>query len=150
GRADGFGGRLTGVIWPVPPTQVAHYAAVPFGITVVLWLCGLMRRRVALLSVSITGAILILTHTRTALAGMVAGILVASLSLFVANARVRSVFASAGVVLSLAAITLSSFWTTWLTRGESSQQLSSLTGRTPVWAAVLSAPRDWFAVAFGS
>jgi hypothetical protein len=150
GRADGFGGRLTGVIWPVPPTQVAHYAAVPFGITVVLWLCGLMRRRVALLSVSITGAILLLTHTRTALAGMVAGILVASLSLFVANARVRSVFASAGVVLSLAAITLSSFWTTWLTRGESSHQLSSLTGRTPVWAAVLSAPRDWFAVAFGS
>src|SRR5215472_3205615 len=150
GRADGFGGRLTGVIWPVPPTQVAHYAAVPFGITVVLWLCGLVRRRSALISVSILGAILLLTHTRTALIGLAAGLLVAGLSLFIAKARVRNLFVTAGVVLSIGAITLSSFWTTWLTRGENSQQLTSLTGRTPVWGAVLSASRDWFGVAFGS
>ena len=150
GRADGFGGRLTGVIWPVPPTQVAHYAAVPFGITIVLWLCGLVRRRFALISVLILGPILILTHTRTALVGMAAGILVASLSLFVAKARVRNVFVTAGVLLSLGAITLSSVWTTWLTRGENSQELTSLTGRTPVWQAVLSAPRDWFGVVFGT
>lgn len=150
GRAGGFGGRLTGVIWPVPPTQVAHYAAVPLGITVVLWLCGLVRRRSALLTISITGAILLLTHTRTALVGMAAGILVAGLSLFIARARVRNLFVTAGVVLSLGAITLSSFLTTWLARGENSQELTSLTGRTPVWQAVLSASRDWFGVAFGS
>jgi O-Antigen ligase len=150
GKADGFGGRLTGVIWPVPPTQVGHYAAVPLGIIVVLWFCGLVRRRFAMFSVLILGVILVLTHTRTALVGMAAGLLVAGLSLFVAKARVRNLFVTAGVALSLAAITLSSVWTTWLTRGENAQQLTSLTGRTPVWQAVLSAPRDWFGVAFGS
>ncbi len=34
------GGRLSGVIWAIPPTQVAHYAAVATGLVVVLWLCG--------------------------------------------------------------------------------------------------------------
>jgi O-antigen ligase len=93
---------------------------------------------------------LILTHTRTALIGMMAGILVAGLSLFIAEARVRKVFATAGVLLSVAAVTLSSVLTTWLSRGENSQQLTSLTGRTPVWQAVLNAPRNWFGVLFGS
>jgi len=150
GRAGGLGGRLTGVIWPVPPTQVAHYAAVTFGIIIVLWLCGLVSGRYALVIVSITGIILVLTHTRTALLGMTAGLVVAGLSLFMAKARVRKLFATAAVILSFAAITLSSFLATWLARGETSQQLTSLTGRTPVWQAVLSAPRDWFGVLFGS
>ena len=150
GRAGGLGGRLTGVIWPIPPTQVAHYAAVTAGITVVLWLCGLASGRVALLTLLTGGGILVLTHTRTALTGMMAGILVAGLSLFIAKARVRKVFATAGVILSVGAITLSSVLTAWLARGESSQQLTSLTGRTPVWQAVLSAPRNWFEVIFGS
>ena len=150
GRAGGLGGRLTGVLWPIPPPQVAHYAAVTAGITIVLWLCGLMRGRVVVFIVLATGAVLVLTHTRTALIGMMAGILVAGLSLFMAKTRVRKVFATAGVILSVGAITLSSVLTTWLARGESSQQLTSLTGRTPVWQAVLSAPRDGFQVFFGS
>jgi hypothetical protein len=150
GRAGGLGGRLTGVIWPVPPTQVAHYAAVTFGTIIVLWLCGLVSGRYALVIVSIMGIILVLTHTRTALLGMTAGLVVAGLSLFMAKARVRKLFATAAVILSFAAITLSSFLASWLARGETSQQLSSLTGRTPVWQAVLSAPRDWFGVLFGS
>jgi hypothetical protein len=150
GRAGGLGGRLTGVIWPIPPTQVAHYAAVTAGITVVLWLCGLVRGRVALPIVLTAVGMLVLTHTRTALIGVTAGILVAGLSLFIAKARVRKVFATAGVILSVGAITLSSVLTTWLSRGENSQQLTSLTGRTPVWQAVLDAPRNWFGVLFGS
>src|SRR6516165_1467632 len=92
GRAGGFGGRLTGVIWPVPPTQVAHYAAVTGGIMAVLWLCGMARGRATLLIVLASGGMLVLTHTRTALIGMVAGLLVAGLSLFIAKARVRKLF----------------------------------------------------------
>ena len=42
GRAIG-GGSLTGVIWPIPDTQVAHYAAVTMGLVVVLWLGGMLR-----------------------------------------------------------------------------------------------------------
>ena len=39
--------------------------------------------------------------------------------------------------------------TTWLARGESSQELTSLTGRTTVWEGVVNTPRDLFQVIFG-
>ena len=38
--AFSYDGRLTGALWPIPPTQVAHYAAVLLGCTVVLWFGG--------------------------------------------------------------------------------------------------------------
>ena len=37
-------GRLSGVVWPVPPPQVAHYAATMFGTTVLLWMCKVITR----------------------------------------------------------------------------------------------------------
>jgi hypothetical protein len=143
------GGRLSGVLWAIPPTQVAHYAAVTTGLVVVLWLSGYLRGRVALLVVVVGGTMLILTHTRTALIAMVTGILVAGLSLIVAKARVRKFFAVASVMVSIAIITLSGFITTWLARGEGTQQLTELTGRTKVWGPLLAFPRDKFQVIFG-
>ena len=143
------GGRLSGVLWVIPPTQVAHYAAVTLGLVVVLWLCGKVRGRATLLIAVVAVAILILTHTRTALVGMVAGILVAGLSLIVAKARVRKFFAAASVVASIAIITLSSVITTWLARGQGTQQLTELTGRTKVWGPLLAFPRDKFQEIFG-
>jgi hypothetical protein len=144
------GGRLTGIIWPVPPTQVAHYAAVTFGMVVVLWLCGRVSGRfTAWISVAAV-IMLVLTHTRTALLGSVTGILVAGFSLFLNKARVRKAFVITGAVLSVTVITLSSILTAWLSRGQSTQELSSFTGRTPVWEAVVAAPRNWFDVLFGA
>src|SRR6266567_5758890 len=90
------GGRLSGVIWPMPPTQVAHYAAVTTGLVVVLWFCGHMRGRTTLIVSVVSLAVLLLSHTRTALAALVAAILVAGLSLIVAKARVRKLFAAIG------------------------------------------------------
>ena len=95
------------------------------------------------------GTILILTHTRTALVGMVAGLLVAGLSLIVAKARVRKFFAAASVMASIAIITLSGVITTWLARGQGTQQLTDLTGRTKVWGPLLAFPRDKFQEIFG-
>jgi hypothetical protein len=142
-------GRLSGTFWPTPPTQVADIAAVTIGLVVVLWLCGYLRGRVTLLVVVVAGAILLLTHTRTALIAAVAGILVAGLSLIVAKARVRKLFAVASVVAVIGILTLSSVVTTWLARGEGTQQLTKLTGRTTVWSALVSLPRDRFQVLFG-
>ena len=51
--------------------------------------------------------------------------------------------------MSVAIIAFSSVLTTWLARGQNSQQLTGLTGRTTVWAAVVNTPRDWFQVIFG-
>ncbi len=147
GRA--LGGRLSGVLWDIPATQVAHYAAVTFGLVVVLWLGGQVRGRVTLVVVVVAGTMLVLTHTRTALIGLVAGILVAGLSLIVAKERVRKFFAGAGIVAAIAIITLSSVISTWLARGEGTQQLYNLTGRTKVWGPLLAFPRDKFQEIFG-
>ena len=138
------GGRLSGVLWGIPPTEVAHYAAVLLGLVVVPWLCGEMRGRYTLITVVVAGTSLVLTHTRTALVAVVAGILVASLSLVVAKARVRKFFAASGVVVSIAIIGLSSLLTTWLARGQGAAQLTDLTGRTKVWGPLLAFPRDRF------
>jgi hypothetical protein len=142
-------GRLGGAIWPLPPPQVAHVAAVATGLVVVLWLGGMMSGRATTVIVLITVASLLLTHTRTALVGMIAGIIVAGLSLFRVRARARKLFASLFVVVSIGALTLSGVVTTYLDRGESSQQLTDLTGRTNVWSQILTAPRDEFQVFFG-
>lgn len=147
GRARA-GGRLSDIIWPSPPTQVAHYAAITFGMVAVLWLCGQLRGRVTLIVVSLAGAILILTHTRTALVGLVAGLLVAGMSLIVAKERVRKLFAAVGVMATIAILTLSGVITSWLARGQGSQ-LTELTGRTAVWSALLSFPRNKFQMIFG-
>jgi hypothetical protein len=138
------GGRLSGVLWGIPPTEVAHYAAVLLGLVLVPWLCGEMNSRYTLFTVIVTVIALVLTHTRTALVAVVAGILVAALSLVVAKARVRKFFAISGAMVSVGIITLSSFITTWLARGEGSSQLTDLTGRTKVWGPLLTFPRDRF------
>jgi O-Antigen ligase len=143
------GGRLSGVIWPMPPTQVAHYAAVTTGLVVVLWFCGHMRGRTTLIVSVVSLAVLLLSHTRTALAALIAGILVAGLSLIVAKARVRKLFGAAGAIAAGAVMTSSAVIATWLARGQSSQGLNNLTGRTEVWGPLLAAPRDKFQEIFG-
>ena len=138
------GGRLSGVLWAIPPTEVAHYAAILLGLVLIPWLYGEMSGGYTLFTVAVAGISLLLTHTRTALVAVAAGIIVAGMSMIVARARVRRFFAIGGAVLSVAIITLSSFITTWLARGEASTQLTELTGRTKVWTVLLAFPRDKF------
>jgi hypothetical protein len=149
GLAFSTDGRLSGVIWPMGPTQVAQYSAVATGLVVVLWLGRLLSGRVTLAGVTVAVAILLLSHTRTALVGLVAGILVAGLSLFTINARVRKFFAVGVAAVSIGVTTLAGVLLTWLARGESAQGLATLTGRTNFWALVLIQPRTKFEEIFG-
>ena len=142
-------GRLSGVLWPAPATQVGHYAAVALGMVVVLWLCNRRRSRATLLAVVAAVGVLILTHTRTALLGAIVGILIAGLSLIVTEARVRRLFVIVGAVVAIGAVTLFGVITTWLARGEDGQQLLNLTGRTDFWSALLAFPRNKFQEIFG-
>jgi hypothetical protein len=143
------GGRLGGALWTIPATQVAHYAAVTIGLVVVMWFCGLLTGRVTLPVVIVTGVMLILTHTRTALIGLIAGILVAGLSLILTQPRVRKLFATIGVMAAIVIMTLSSVITAWLARGQGTNELTKLTGRTLVWGALLAFPRTRFQEIFG-
>jgi hypothetical protein len=92
---------------------------------------------------------LIETHTRTALVALVAGLLISGLSLIHVNRRVRTTFGWAAGVITVSVLTLSGFLTTWLARGQKSDQLTKLTGRTDVWGAVENMPRNFFQVIFG-
>jgi hypothetical protein len=150
GRAFSYqGGRLIGVIWPMFPTQVAQYAAVAAGLTLVLWLARLVSGRLTLVAVAFDIFILLLSHTRTALVALVAGLLIAGLSLFAINARVRKFFVAVAAAVSVTVLTLAGFVITWLARGEDTQGLTTLTGRTNFWALVLNTPRDRFQEIFG-
>jgi hypothetical protein len=149
GRAFAFDGRLTGVIWSMYPTQIAQYAAVAAGITIVLWFGRRLSGRTTVAGVIFCIAILFLTHTRTALVALVAGILIAGLSLFTVDARVRRFFAVGAFVVSVGVMTAAGFIATWLARGQGTQGLTSLTGRTNFWALVLNTPRTKFQEIFG-
>ncbi|HEX3959300.1 MAG TPA: hypothetical protein VHZ03_22160 [Trebonia sp.] len=143
------GGRLGGAIWPIPATQVAHYCAVTLAIVIIMWFCGLRGGRSTLLYIVPVTVVLLLTHTRTALLGGVAGILVGGLSLAYANHRVRQAFITTAAIGAIGAFSASSIITSWLTRGESGGQLTNLTGRTNFWAALTNAPRNKFEEIFG-
>jgi hypothetical protein len=141
--------RLGGIIWPIPPTQVGHYAAVATGLTAVLWLTGLLRRELALISVLLAVPILLLTHTRTALVALLAGCVIAGLSLFTTRSRVRKAFVIGLAFFTVGAITLGSVVTTWLARGQDTAEVAALTGRRDVWESILQAPRSSFEMLFG-
>jgi hypothetical protein len=150
GMAFQFEGRLSGVLWPIPPTQVAHYAAVLLGTTVVLWGCRLISGGNLLITLLVSAPILVLTHTRTALIAVVAGLLVAGASLFLGHVRVRRTSAMGAVCGVFVMTFFASELMTWAMRGQTTQEASKLTGRTDVWSAVFSAPRPRINDLFGS
>ena len=150
GKALAFQGRLQGTIWPIPATQVAHYAAVTGGMTAVLWFAGLLRRNAAAVMFLCSVVVLLLTHTRTALVAMLIAILVAALSLFTGRKRVRKVLATFAVVALLSGVVLLPALTHWFSRGQSTQELSQLTGRTIVWTELIHTPQPIDNVIFGN
>ncbi|MDQ1442160.1 MAG: hypothetical protein QOG97_2388 [Acidimicrobiaceae bacterium] len=148
GKALGDG-RLQGVIWPIPATQVGQYAAVAAGCSIVLWLSGVMNRRRAWWTAGIGVALILATHTRTAALGLVVGVLVASFSLLLARSRVRRVLLTTLLAAPLALVALAPSLAGWATRNQSSADISGLTGRKAVWATVLDQPRSEFERFFG-
>lgn len=149
GKAFASEGRLGGALWPTPPPQVAHYSAVVLGITVVLWMCRTITGRHALLATVVTGAILLGTHTRTALLGLVIGLALAGASLFLGHARVRRTYLAAVVVGVGGAALFASPIIEWLSRGQSAEDAAQLTGRTKVWTSVSQMPRSLLGDVFG-
>jgi hypothetical protein len=150
GAAFSFQGRLSGALWPIPPTQVAHYAAALLGCTVVLWFGGAVRGRTAVLTLLGAGAALVGTHTRTALIAMTIGLVIAGASMFIGHARVRRTSALLVVLAVTAATLFAPLILDWLWRGQTVQEASQLTGRTKVWSAIFGLERPWLEELFGS
>ena len=150
GVAFSYEGRLSGALWPIPPTQVAHYAAVLLGCTAVLWFGGTVRGRTALLTLLAAGAVMVGTHTRTALLAMTVGLAVAGASMFLGHARVRRTSALLGVIAVVAATFFSPLIIGWLSRGQTVEEASQLTGRTKVWTSISGLQRPPLQEMFGS
>lgn len=144
-----YGGRLTGTLWPLTPPQVGQYAAIVAGLTILLWLGGKLDRRNALIVIIPAVGILLLTHTRTATLGLVAGTVVALMSQWMSSARARKVFT--GLVFGglFFVLVLGGLLQAWFLRGQSEENFSSLTGRAKVWDALLDAPRTTYEYLFG-
>ena len=150
GKAFAVEGRLSGVLWSMPPPQVAHYAAVLFGTSAILWMCRVIAGRHALLGIAVSTAVLIATHTRTAIVGALVGLGIASASLFLGHARVRRTSASALVVGIVGATLFAPQIVGWAARGQSAEDAAQLTGRTKVWTAVADTTRPLLNQIFGS
>lgn len=150
GKAFSVGGRLSGTLWPVPPTQAAHYAALLFGTSAILWMCRVITGRHALLGVGVGTFVLIGTHTRTALLGAAIGMALASASLFLGHARARRVSVSTLLGIMAGTLLFAPQVVTWLARGQTLSEASQLTGRTDVWSDVFAASRPVLEQFFGS
>lgn len=150
GTAFAFQGRLSGVLWPIWPTQVAHYAAVLLGAYALLWACRMVSNRQVMIAVVVAGTVLVLTHTRTALMALVVGVCVAGASLFLGHVRVRRTSALGAVVVVVVATAFSPQLADWALRGQTPEEASQLTGRTKVWTAALRTPRPQVEEMFGS
>jgi hypothetical protein len=150
GTAFAFEGRLAGNLWPIPPTQVAHYAAMLCGTTAILWLCRMAAGPAASITLAVTASILVATHTRTAITALVLGLIVASISLFLGHARVRRTTAITLVLGAFAGTVFASQLATWALRGQTTEEVGQFTGRTKVWTAVFSDRRPLLNDLFGN
>lgn len=138
---SGPDGRLAGAIWPIPAPQVGLYCAIATGLSVVLWLTRSIDGRSAVIVAVPAVGLLLLSHTRTALIGLVATLAVAGLSQAFTNARARHTLAAATAIGGVVAMAFGQFVQNWLQRGQDTEQLSTLTGRQKVWDLLLAKER---------
>ncbi|MFD6286087.1 O-antigen ligase domain-containing protein [Streptomyces sp. NPDC060205] len=144
-----YGGRLVGALWPLTPPQIGQYAAVIIGLTVLLVLGRRADRTSATVVIVPSLVLLALTHTRTATIGMLIGLVLAIGSLVLTSAAARRFFTWAVLVAVVAAVGFASALRTWFLRGQSQENLTSLTGRAKVWDALLAEPRTTGEKLFG-
>lgn len=142
-------GRLIGIIWPIPQTQVAEYAALATGMSILLWLSGAMGRRSALLVAAAGIGMLLASQTRTALLALTAGLFIAGLTSFLSQRRFRRAAMASVLLLPLFLVLLGPALFAWFTRDQTAEQLAGLTGRKNVWAQLVNAPRSEFNQWFG-
>ncbi|MFF8281182.1 O-antigen ligase domain-containing protein [Streptomyces albus] len=144
-----YGGRLVGALWPLTPPQIGQYAAVIIGLAVLLVLSGHTDRVSAAVVIVPSLVLLLLTHTRTATLGLLIGLALAIGSLVLTSAAARRFFTWAVLCAAVAGVGFASALQEWFLRGQSQENLSSLTGRAKVWDALLAAPRTTSEKVFG-
>lgn len=146
---SGPDGRLVGAIWPIPAPQVGLYCATVAGLCVVLWITrDIDGRSAAVITLPAVG-LLLESHTRTALLGLLVGLLIAGLSMALNNRRARRVFAVGIGFGGLVVVLFGQAIQNWLMRGQDAEELANLTGRQKVWDLLLAKERTLSEQFFG-
>ncbi|WP_406056987.1 O-antigen ligase family protein [Kribbella sp. NBC_00889] len=131
----GTGYRLQGVIIPMLPPRVGEVGAILFGLA----LLGLLCRKLSMIpSVGLMGLGVVLvaaSRTRTSAAAIAFGLVIALIITRKTWAGRIASLAAPGLI-GIAFLTIGSLHT-WVLRGQGTQQISSLSGRTTSWQAVL-------------
>jgi hypothetical protein len=134
-------GRLVGAIWPIPSTQVGLYCATATGLCVVLWVTrDVDRRSAAVIALPAVG-LLLESHTRTALLGLLTALLITGLSMAFSSARARRTLVAGIGFGGVVAVFFGQAVQNWLSRGQDAEQLANLTGREKVWDLLLAKQR---------
>ena len=135
---------------PIPAASTPWSAASRTTRSAILWMCRVIGGRLALAAVVVCAAVLVGTHTRTALLGVIIALVLASASLFLGRARVRHTSVSTLLVGLFAGTVFAEPIIAWAARGQSAQDAAQLTGRTKVWSALLQTNRPTLNEIFGN
>jgi hypothetical protein len=130
-------GRLVGVFPTLPPPQVGQLATISAGIALLGWNAGYVNPRTAKRLIGLCIVLLLLSRTRTALLGLIVGGTLAMLTLISTRSIVRQRLSRLLLSLPLLGLVLIPLAPTFLTRGQDTEQITQLTGRTKVWASLL-------------
>jgi len=141
--------RLVGAIWPMTWSQVAQFGAIGTGLVVALWLTGEVSGRTVRLIVPGSLVIAFLAHSRTALFGLIAGLLVAAGTAYLGSRRAGRFLGGMAVVAAAGAFLASPLVLAWLQRGQTTEGIAQLSGRTVVWDNLLAQPRTLEQRVFG-
>jgi O-Antigen ligase len=147
GGSFGAGGRLQGVFLPMLPPRVGEIGAVLVGLTAIALVFRQARRLPGSIIIGLGLSLVILSRTRTAAAGLLVGLLVA-FGITRKHRLGRRGLATL-LVLVLLAVPLFAPIRSWAVREQDSQRLSSFTGRTLAWSAVLEQQSSWRTVLLG-
>lgn len=143
--------RLVGAFLPMMAPRVGEIGAVLVGLTVLLWTQRKLHLLVLLAGVSVGTGLIVFSHTRTAALALAVALLVAFImSLGSPSGRRGLVLMGCAFVAALPFVPKV---IEWALRGQESEQLQNLTGRTTAWDFILSQPYDpllfWFGHGLG-
>ncbi|MFK4085976.1 O-antigen ligase family protein [Kribbella sp. NPDC020789] len=131
----GAGSRLQGVIIPMLPPRVGEVGAILLGLALIGYLCRKLSLLSAVTLIGLGGILVAASRTRTSAAAIAFGLV---LALLLTRKSWFGRLATLGVpaLLGIAFLTIGSLHN-WLLRGQGTRQISSLSGRTTSWQAVL-------------
>jgi O-antigen ligase len=141
------GGRLQGVFLPMLPPRVGEIGAILVGLTATALAFRKLGNLVGAIFISLGLTLVILSRTRTAAVALLVALVVAfslTRKYRLGRRALRTI-----LLLMLLAIPLLAPIRSWVVRDQDARELSSFTGRTLAWSAVVEQQSSWRTVVLG-